>query len=404
MSQTKHDYSWADSLDYMEGIDIDLVSLQRPKIVKADAPRDQVVWGVLVTAAITMAAIWLGDLDFWPFTVRIAGKATHPVESVMIAIILGMIVGNVLALPKIFHSGIKFSVKKLLPLSIVLLGVRLNFGDMMKLGMTGLVLSCLTTVVSLVLLLALAKWMKLPQKLGILLGVGTAICGGSAIVATAPVIEAEEKDVAFSLATVTVLGLLGMFVMPVVGHFLDLSSRQFGIWAAMAIHQIPQVLAAGYSYWPTNTDYSPEAGDTATIAKLARVCLLAPMVFILGFLHTRSKSRSEAFTGRKVNYAALFPTFVLGFIGMALLKTLGLIPEISVHDSVLLGPGEHTLKLGAAAEQVSKFCVGLCMAGVGLETKLSAMRKTGLKPFVASLLAVGVVAVLVLALIKAFKV
>ena len=128
-------------------------------------------------------------------------------------------------------------------------------------------------VIALLLLLLLTRALKLPAKLGVLLGVGTAICGGTAIVATAPVIEAEEKDVVFSVATVTLLGLIAMFTLPIIGQFLHLTSKAFGIWAGLAIHQTPQVIAAGFSY-------SPEAGGTATIVKLARVCLLAPVVFI----------------------------------------------------------------------------------------------------------------------------
>jgi uncharacterized integral membrane protein (TIGR00698 family) len=289
-------------------------------------------------------------------------------------------------------------------LAIVLLGARLNFQDLVKLGLKGLALSCVTTVVSLVLLLLLAKWMKLPQKLGVLLGVGTAICGGSAIVATAPVIEAEESDVAFSLATVTILGLVGMFFLPLIGHALELGSKEFGIWAAMCIHQIPQVIAAGYSYSPANSDYSTAAGDTATVAKLARVCLLAPMVFLLGLLHANKKTAGRDATGRKINYFKLFPMFLFGFMAMALLKTLGLIPDVTFHSSAIFGPGDHPWSLGNAAEQTSKFCIAVSMAGVGLETKFNAMRQTGLKPFVASLIAVLAVATLVLALIKVFGV
>jgi uncharacterized integral membrane protein (TIGR00698 family) len=402
MSESRTDHSWAEFLDSLEGVDMDVLTLQGGKPAGRPSPQAQPLWGVLAAMAITLAAIWLGDLDVWPFTMRGGtGRAMHPIEPVMIAIILGMVLGNVWQLPKALHPGLKFSVKKLLPLGIVLLGARLQFRDLMKVGLTGLSLSGLETVVALGMLFVLARWMRLPPKLGTLLGVGTAICGGTAIVATAPVIEAEEKDVAFSVATVTLLGMVSMLVLPVVGHLLELSSKQFGVWAGLVIHQTPQVIAAGYSYSPTGADYSPEAGDTATIVKLARVCLLAPVVFGIGLVYARNKARKAGGSGRKLDYLQLFPMFILGFIGMALLKTLGFLPDVTVHDAAFLGAGAHTFGVGALAEKISRFCIVISMAGVGLETKLGAMRQTGLKPFVASLVAVLVLTVMILALIKA---
>jgi uncharacterized integral membrane protein (TIGR00698 family) len=401
---SEQDYSWAAYLDYMEGGGSDVVSLPAAKPAGLpDSRRDHPLWGVLAALSLTVLALWLGQLRLWPFTVTTGqGRVAHPVEPVMIALFLGILVSNVWALPRFFQAGIKFSVKKLLPLGIVLLGARLHFGEMLKVGLTGLVLSALETAVALGLLLLLARWLNLPRKLGVLLGVGTAICGGTAIVATAPVIEAEDKDVAFSVATVTLLGLLGMLALPLVGHLLDLSSKQFGVWAGLAIHQTPQVVAAGYAYSPSHTEYSPVAGDTATIVKMARVCLLAPVVFLIGLSHARSKAReSVASGGRKINYLSLFPMFVLGFVAMALLNTLGLLPELTLRHASWLGAGTHSTTLGAAAEQGSRFCILISMAAVGLETRFVGMRQTGFKPFVASLSAVVFLAALLLGLIKA---
>jgi uncharacterized integral membrane protein (TIGR00698 family) len=401
MSASTRDYSWAAYLDYMEGGGSDVLSLPAPQPAVV-AKKNPVFRGFALALGLTLVALWIAQASFWPFTVQAAGgRVMHPIEPVMIAIILGMIVSNAWALPKSFHAGIKFAVKKLLPLGIVLLGVRLHFGHLMKVGATGLALSALETVVALALLWLLARWLHLPRKLGTLLGVGTAICGGTAIVATAPVIEAEEKDVVFSVATVTLLGLIAMFALPVIGHFLDLNAKQFGVWAGLAIHQTPQVVAAGYAYSPPHGAYSPEAGDTATIVKLARVCLLAPVAFCLGLLHARSKAGATGAGRRgKINYLRLFPLFVLGFVGMALLNTLGFVPELTVHNAAFLGEGARTLNLTTVAEEISKFCIVISMAGVGLETKFSAMKQTGLKPFAASLLAALIIAVLILTLIR----
>jgi uncharacterized integral membrane protein (TIGR00698 family) len=397
MTQSNRDYSWAEYLDYMEGGGSDVLTLPAAKpAAPKETRKDSAVPGVLVAIGVTLAATYLSELPFAPFTLS-GGR--HPIEPVMLAIILGMVVSNVWTLPKILSPGIKFSVKKLLPFGIILLGARLNFFDLVHVGFEGLILSLLETVVALLLLAALTRAMKLPGKLGTLLGVGTAICGGTAIVATAPVIEAEEKDVVFSVATVTLLGLIAMFALPVIGHLLDLSQKAFGVWAGLAIHQTPQVVAAGFAY-------GAEAGRTATIVKLARVCLLAPVVFLIGVVYARHRLKKTGSAERKkINYLHLFPMFVIGFLAMALLKTLGWLPDLSVHvvKDALQGPN-HNVSLAGWAEQISKICITISMAGVGLETKFSAMRQTGLKPFAASLLAVLVLATLILGLIKAFVV
>ena len=389
------DYSWAEYLDYMEGGGSDVVSLPSAKPAAVPAPKkDHPIWGVLTSIGVTVVAIWLSEVNVPPFT--LAG-GRHPIEPVMLAIVLGMILSNCWTLPKAIQPGLKFSVKKLLPLGIVLLGARLDYREMLKVGAEGLILSILETVVALVLLLLLTRLLKLPRKLGVLLGVGTAICGGTAIVATAPVIEAEEKDVVFSVATVTLLGLIAMFTLPIIGHLLQLTDKQFGIWAGLAIHQTPQVVAAGFAY-------SDESGQTATIVKLARVCLLAPVVFIIGVVYARRKAKETGVGERKkMNYFHLFPMFVVGFLAVALLNTIGLLPKLTFHiaQGGLLSPGDRDWNLAGSLEQISKVCIIISMAGVGLETKFAAMRQTGLKPFVASLVAVLVVAVMVLGLIKA---
>jgi uncharacterized integral membrane protein (TIGR00698 family) len=295
-------------------------------------------------------------------------------------------------LPKALNAGIKFSVKKILPIGIVLLGARLNFQEVSKVGLAGVMLSVLETVVALALLLFLAKKFKLPYKLGLLLGIGTAICGGTAIVATAPVIEADEKDVVFSVATVTLLGLIAMFVLPVIGNAIHLNQKEFGIWAGLSIHQTPQVIAAGFAY-------GPEAGATATIAKLARVCLLAPIVFLAGLLHARSAAKTST-VKKQINYWSLFPMFVLGFLAMALLRSLGWLPDMTFNKPAFFAASAAPVSLATLCDTVSKYCIVISMAGVGLETRFSAMKQTGWKPLIASLIAVLVIASGILGLIK----
>jgi uncharacterized integral membrane protein (TIGR00698 family) len=385
------DYSWAEYLDCMEGGDV--LSLPQPKSSKQEPP-SSIVSGLVVTLALTVVALYVSEAPVWPFT--LAG-GRHPIEAVMLAMVFGMIFSNAWHLPKPCSAGVKFSVKKLLPLGIVLLGARLDFNSIIKVGAASVCLSVLETVVAFCMLLWLSRYLQLPRKLGLLLGVGTAICGGTAIVATAPVIDADEKDVVFGVATVTLLGLIWMFVLPVLGEAFGMSAKAFGVWAGLSIHQTPQVIAAGFAY-----GVDPEtAGSTATVVKLARVCLLAPVVFIVGWLHARGEAKIHGDKARtKVNYFRLFPMFVFGFLAFALLRSLHLLPELHFAASNFISEKNRIVDLPALCDKLSKYCIVISMAGVGLETRFSAMKQTGLKPFMASLVAALVITALIFFLIR----
>jgi uncharacterized membrane protein YadS len=218
-------------------------------------------------------------------------------------------------------------------------------------------------------------------------------------VAAAPVLEAEESDVVFGVATVTLLGLIAMFLLPVLGHWMAMSSKAFGIWAGLAIHQLPQVVAAGFAY-------SQSAGETATIVKLARICMLAPVVFVAGLIYTRSKAKKNQQVNRhgRINYFSMFPKFVFGFLALALLRSLGWLPDFTVHFpeqmAATAGHADPQFSLPAIAQMGSSFFIVMSMAGVGLETKFTAMKKTGLRPFFAATVSALVIAVVILALIK----
>jgi uncharacterized integral membrane protein (TIGR00698 family) len=387
-------YSWAEYLAYLEGVPEDIVSAGKQLSSTSAASMS---WGLLSCLGLTLVAMWMNELPFWPF---IQSNGHRALEPVMLAIIMGMISGNVWTIPKSLYPGIKASVKKLLPLGIILLGARLNFLDIMRLGSVGVLMSCLEVCLALALMWFFTRQFGVSTKLGALLGVGTAICGGTAIVATAPVIEAEESDVVFGVATVTLLGLLGMFLLPIIAHAMDLTSRAFGVWAGLAIHQTPQVIAAGFAY-------SQQAGETATIVKMARVCLLAPVVFVIGFVYARSKAQKEQSAGRKqINYFSLFPKFVFGFLALALVRTLGWLPNFTIHlpQAAVVGHVEREFSMTAATQWGANFCIVMSMAGVGLETRFTAMKKSGVKPFVVAALSAIVITFAVLGLIRLLKI
>lgn len=327
----------------------------------------RLLWGLCLSVAIAIGAMWIGELPF------------APLEPVMLAILLGMLIANVIALPAVLQPGIKFTVKKLLPVGIILLGARLNLRDIAKVGTPGILLSVATIVIALLMFAVFVKLQWIPRKLGVLLGVGTAICGGTAIVATAPVIDAEDSDVSFAVATVTVLGLVAMFLLPVLGHALVMTDQAFGIWAGLSIHQTPQVVASGFSF-------SPRAGENATIVKLARVSLLAPVVTAIGVLYARRKAAGASLGAARL--IKLFPIFVLGFLLMALLRTMGWLPQPVV----------------TWCDKISRFLIVVAMAAVGLETTFASLRRTGLRPFVLGAVASIVICLLIIAALRTLPV
>jgi uncharacterized integral membrane protein (TIGR00698 family) len=336
-----------------------------------------VVPGLILAIAVAAAAMYLSELPFPPFT--LANKS-HPLEPVMLAIILGMILANVLTLPAALTPGFKFASKRLLPLGVILLGARLDFYKIIQVGAAGAAMSVLTILAGLGMFLLFIHlgWVK--RKLGLLLGIGTAICGGTAIVAAAPVIEADDEDVSFSVATVTLVGLVAMFALPVIGRAMNMSDWAFGVWSGLSIHQTPQVIAAGFSY-------SDPAGETATIVKLARVSLLAPALIAVGWLATRGDGHAH----RPKSLRGLFPVFVLGFLAMALLRTLGWLPTFSA--------GGRTIDPVKLCDTGSKLLIVTAMAGVGLETRFAALKKTGLRPLLLGALAAGVITATVLVVV-----
>ncbi len=379
------EYAWAEYLHCMEGTP-EMDSLPAAKRTAASP-----VWGILLCLVMTVVSIWMSGFTFWPFLIN-----GHPTfEPVMISIVIGLILGNIMPLA-VFQPGIKFSVKKMLPLGIILLGAKLDFKQILQLGAVGVTVSCFEVIMALILMFFLTKWLKLSSKLGTLLGIGTAICGGTAIVAAAPVLEAEEAEVVFGVATVTLLGLIGMFILPVLGHWMAMSDKAFGIWAGLSIHQLPQVVAAGMAF-------SPEAGAQATIVKLARICLLAPIVFLVGFFYTHHKAKKDqkVSPGKKINYFSMFPKFVFGFLAFAFLQTKGWLPDLTIHfPGQMASTQDPQYHLRAIVLQCSTFFIVMSMAGVGLETKISAMKQTGWRPLLAAGLSALIIALVILTLIK----
>jgi uncharacterized integral membrane protein (TIGR00698 family) len=294
------------------------------------------------------------------------------VGEVLMAVALGMYVRNALGVAARFEPGVKFALNRLLRLGIILLGLRLSLQDVAATGASALLLVVVCILLALGLAYAAGRLFNLPSRLAALIGLGTAICGNSAIVAAAPVIEAPDEDVGFAVATITLFGTLAVVVYPLVGQLAGFGDRAFGLWAGTAVNDTSQVVAAAAAF-------SPAALDVATIVKLTRNTLLAPILILVGLAYGRTASQSDFSLSR------LVPGFVLGFLLLALARTAGV--ALGVLPQNVVDPGD--LHVAASAlkfvDEGARLAILMALAGVGLNTGLAQMRRLGLRPFIVGL-------------------
>jgi uncharacterized integral membrane protein (TIGR00698 family) len=331
----------------------------------------QLVPGVVLAVSISILAVYLHSLY-------------KPISAAATAIVAGVVLRNTFGIPELCKPGQAFAVKKLLRLGIILLGVRLSFMEVLEIGEKALVIIVCCITLAIILVQYISRKIGLPDRLGTLIGVGTSICGVSAIVATSPVIDANEDETAFAVATITIFGLLAVVIYPIVGHLLQMSDVFFGTWAGTAVNDTSQVVATGFIY-------SDTAGNVATVVKLTRNLFMAPVMLILSSIYMRKKlddQKRRGEEGKKANYAQAFPLFLLGFIGMVVLRTLGVFPSSAI----------------ALIKTSANFIIVTAIAGVGMGTNFASMKNTGLKPFYAGLCASVIMAVISFSIIRVLKI
>ncbi|SEJ70854.1 conserved hypothetical integral membrane protein [Propionispira arboris] len=272
--------------------------------------------------------------------------------------------------PSSFETGIKFTGKKILQYSIILLGFEMNLFHVMAVGSQSLYVMIFTLITAFGVAYGIGKVLKLDKDTTILIGAGTAICGGSAIAAVAPVIGAKDQDVAFSISTIFLFNVIAVFIFPAIGHFLNLSNTGFGMWAGTAINDTSSVVAAGYSY-------STAAGNYATIVKLTRALMIVPVCLLFAFLTAQDQKKTGTF-----NLAKIFPWFILWFVVASIVNTSGILPNA----------------ITSALGNMGKFSIILAMSAIGLNTNLKSLIQNGLKPITLGLccwIAVAVVSLIV---------
>jgi uncharacterized integral membrane protein (TIGR00698 family) len=293
------------------------------------------------------------------------------VGEVVVAVLLGLVIGNVIPLPTALAPGIRFSFHTLLRVAIVILGAQFSFMQVVAIGGKAVVMIVILMTLALVVAHALGRVARVPGRLATLIGVGTAVCGNTAITATAPVIHAEDEEVSFAIATNTLFGTAAVFVYPMLGHLLGMSSAAFGTWAGTAVNDTSQVVATGFAY-------GDAAGKVATAVKLTRNALMGPVIVVIGLIYARGAhaARGEVRRGLGGRLKQSIPIFVIGFLVVALLNSVGVFAWLGARLHRDLA---HYLQL------ISRFLILVSLSGVGLGTRLSAMRRIGATPFLVGL-------------------
>lgn len=296
------------------------------------------------------------------------GKAFPIIGGAVIAILAGMVVTLVLKDKTAFAAGIQFTSKKVLQWAVILLGFGLDLNVILATGAQSLPIILCTITTSLVIAYVLHRVLKVPGKISTLVGVGSSICGGSAIAATAPVIEADDEEVAQAISVIFFFNVLAAILFPAFGKLIGfdtLSGEAFGIFAGTAVNDTSSVTACA-STWDSMWNLGSQTLDKAVTVKLTRTLAIIPITLCLALIRTR-KSKQAGGDSAKVSMKKIFPFFILYFVAASVITTVCL--NLGVSASVF-----------SPLKTLSKFLIVLAMAAIGLNTNIVKLVKTGAKP------------------------
>lgn len=296
--------------------------------------------GVLLSFVIAAVSIFLGGL-------------LPLIGSSVLAIVFGIVLNNSMKLPAMFQEGLSYSGKKLLQYSIIFLGFSMSIGQVSETGLSSLRISLITILIAFLAAYLAGRFFKMNRVLTILIGFGTAICGGSAIAAASPILEADEEEIALSISTIFFFNILAVFIFPFLGHLLQMSDTFFGTWAGTAINDTSSVVAAGYTY-------SPSAGDLATIVKLSRALMIVPACLIFAaFRYIKSKQSAQ-----KTNLKQIFPWFIAWFVLASLVSSLGFLPAAVIPYTKF----------------ISQWLMAMALAAIGAKASFKQFKQAGAAP------------------------
>jgi len=326
--------------------------------------------------------------------IEIFGTTKSPISTVLIAILLGILMGNAFTPRPGMMIGLDFTQQYILKLGIICLGVRLSFSDFIKFGSIAIPLVIFCVVGVLIFIKLLIKKVPISSKMSYLIAIGTSVCGATAIVATAPVINAKKTEVAYAIANITLFGVIAMLIYPYFAEwYFGNNALEAGLFLGTSIHETSQVAAAGLIY--DQQFNNPEVLDVATVTKLIRNTFLVILIPLFAFLYNRGRLKDQ-----KYSILGIFPYFVLGFIGMIILRNLG--------DQFFLIENNNFYiwyKFIEYLKILATVFLTMAMAAVGISINLGELKSMGYKPFIVGLIAavtVGIISLIYIETVKNF--
>lgn len=302
----------------------------------------------------------------------------HLIGASVIALFIGMIINHFWKPNDTFSAGLKFTSKKILKFAIILLGASLNIKIVLEVGKLSLCVMAFTLFTCFGVGYFVGRALKINWKLSNLISAGTGICGGSAIAAIAPVIDADDSDIAYAMSATFLFDMAMIVLFPIMGQAMGLSDMAYGLWAGTAVNDTSSVVAAGYAF-------SEAAGDFATMVKLTRTLSIIPTVIAFALINARIK-RKEAGAGgeavkAKLGLTKIIPWFILGFLALAVINSFGVIPQA----------------VSSGMKDVSKFLMVSALAAIGLNTSFKDMKKSGFAPMLHGFIISALVVVVAIA-------
>ena len=324
--------------------------------------------------------------------IELLGYDKSPISTAMIAILLGMLFGNVFKVREGFQKGLDFTREYILKLGIIFLGIQLKPFEFLDFGKIAIPLIIVCIISVLIVIKLLISKLKIPTRMAYLISIGSTVCGTTAIMATAPVIKANKNEVSYAIANITLFGILSMLIYPYFANFyFDSEPLLIGLFLGTSIHETSQVAAAGLIY--EQQFNSQETLNIATVTKLIRNTFLIIMIPLFAFLYNRGQAKER-------NYSILniFPYFVLGFVGMIILRNIG-------DQFFTYNYNDNWKDAVEVIKFASKIFLTMAMAAIGLSTNLKDIKNMGYKPFVVgfiAMLTVGIVSILTIELYLKF--